>query len=529
MSDSLLSEHEDLMIKANVSRSSRLFLSRAAHDKVSEHGGISSQSTLSTNSIASNVGLGNLNLWGAVIEEGKPTSSENVQGKCEAGSISQAFGQYNFIAHDLQVGLGGDTLIDRDIRICQNRQVAEILSRLGAVFSDERKYQLFMECQRSDSQIQSLIDLFQMLLDVPTLETKFRSQLLAATRNLATIVDFYPTCSRLRSVELVASHPLAGGSFANIYKGIFEGQYVCMKVIRLYQPFQVRYFLQRLYSEVILWKQLKHENLLPFYGVYKLGNQLCLVSHWADNGDIKSFLEINPYVNRVSLSLDVAKGIAYLHENNIIHGDLKGGNVLVHSTGRAVISDVGLSAVTDPQILKWTSHSCGTSQGGAIRWQAPELYGMEGGESMSQSKASDIYALGCVFYEIFTGQVPFAEYRMDSTVMHKVCLGKKPSKPVPLAPSWSEWGLTEPIWRLMEDCWTRSPATRPTIEQIIVRLDGEVIGVDERLISREVVSPSHLRQGIGHKHPDYPTVDELETCLWGTPVGVSHSEWRTDL
>jgi serine/threonine protein kinase len=75
-------------------------------------------------------------------------------------------------------------------------------------------------------------------------------------------------------------------------------------------------------------------------------------------------------------------------------------NVLVHNSGRAVLADFGLSAVTDPQILKWTSQSSAASKGGTIRWQAPELFGTDTDELVHNSKPSDIYALACILYEV---------------------------------------------------------------------------------------------------------------------------------
>lgn len=108
--------------------------------------------------------------------------------------------------------------------------------------------------------------------------------------------------------------------------------------------------------------------------------------------------------------------------------------------------------------------------------------------------------------------------------MHKVCLGKQPSRPVSSSPSWSDWGLTEPIWALMEDCWAANPAARPTIEQFIERLGQEVTELDERPASSGPISPPHFPQDAGRQHLDYPTADELEMFLWGTSTHVSDSE-----
>lgn len=56
--------------------------------------------------------------------------------------------------------------------------------------------------------------------------------------------------------------------------------------------------------------------------------------------------------------------------------------------------------MTDPQILKWTSQSSAASKGGTIRWQAPELFGTETDEIVNNTKASDVYALACILYEV---------------------------------------------------------------------------------------------------------------------------------
>jgi serine/threonine protein kinase len=157
-----------------------------------------------------------------------------------------------------------------------------------------------------------------------------------------------------------------------------------------------------------------------------------------ENGDINNYLKLNPLANRILLvslfislhikytytlnlvmqALDVAAGISYLHANNIIHGDLKGvsinfsstpsttyasfgkPNILVDDSGRARVADFGLSAVTDPMILQWTSLPFAASIGGSRRWQAPELFSVEDEEEVPNSEASDVYAWACVCYEV---------------------------------------------------------------------------------------------------------------------------------
>jgi serine/threonine protein kinase len=117
-------------------------------------------------------------------------------------------------------------------------------------------------------------------------------------------------------------------------------------------------------------------------------------------------------------ALDVAKGLQYLHQEDIIHGDLKGVkkilfiacssyqqenfqvNILIDPSGRACLADFGLSAVADPQIMHWSSCSSMGSKGGSVRWQAPELHDSVHGEIVHNSKESDVYAWSCVCYEV---------------------------------------------------------------------------------------------------------------------------------
>ncbi|KAG6805697.1 hypothetical protein H0H92_014346, partial [Tricholoma furcatifolium] len=97
---------------------------------------------------------------------------------------------------------------------------------------------------------------------------------------------------------------------------------------------------------------------------------------------------------------DVAHGLEFLHEKNIVHGDLKGANVLINSSQRACLADFGLASASDPEVLLWASFSSYTSKGGSVRWQAPELFDPEAADELHYAtKATDIYAWASVAYE----------------------------------------------------------------------------------------------------------------------------------
>ncbi|KAG6908248.1 hypothetical protein DXG01_005582 [Tephrocybe rancida] len=295
------------------------------------------------------------------------------------------------------------------------------------------------------------------LLDSPDLTPHFRKSLSVATHRLSARSGLYPACYELKDVVQEGEYPVNAGGFADIYKGKFQGRVATSK-------------------EAILWRQLLHPNVLTLFGLYRFQNRISIVTAWMENGDISTYLKKNPIAPRQRLATDVGKGLAYLHANGIIHGDLKGPNILVDDTGRARLADFGISSVSDSQIVAWTTQSSESTQaGGSVRWQAPELFAVgasdmdDGGveAAVKNTMASDVY-VGCVFFEaengekIFTGNVPFPSITRDSAVIFWVKSGNRPARPPSSSLSWTKWGLTENIWACIELCWKDQPMGRPS-------------------------------------------------------------------
>ncbi|RDB17478.1 hypothetical protein Hypma_001588 [Hypsizygus marmoreus] len=370
----------------------------------------------------------------------------------------------------------------------------KFVARLSAVLQDVTQYKQLLRCR--GFRAQQLLDIFQTLLNTPHLDAPFRGDLVVAMQRLS----------------ILGQYPITGGSFADIYKGKFQGETVCLKVMRLYQTSDIDSFLKRFSAEAILWGQLSHPNLLPSYGIYRYISRPCLVSPWMENGNISAFLLHKPDVDRILLIADISAGVNYLHDNNVIHGDLKGENILVNSSGRACLADFGLSGVSDSKILHWTSQSRVASKGGSIRWQAPELFGIETDEVVFNTKASDVFAWSGVCYEIFTGNVPFFEEDNDSRVTLKVTTGVRPSRPPDSSLAWSSWGLSESVWSLMQVCWSEDSTERPTIAEIIAKHASEV-PVDTRPVDRgNTIFPARFRDFMGGREV-LSSIADLEAIL----------------
>ncbi|KAG5729731.1 Serine/threonine-protein kinase HT1 [Termitomyces sp. T112] len=347
---------------------------------------------------------------------------------------------------------------------------AEALRKLKIVIRNEASYRQLLQSRGHDAQ--ALLNMFQKLMDNSRLDED-RKSLIVATERLSRVTNLYPLGFTIRGIKLLSDLPHAGGGYADIYKGEVDGLLVCMKWIRTYQPQEIDH-LQRKYSrEAILWRQLSHPNVLPFLGLSLIQTRLFIVSPWAENGHVNKYLRMQPTANRPRLCLDVAAGLKYLHHNDIVHGDLKGANILVNDSGRACVADFGLSSVIDPLNHQWTE-SAATLPGGTMNWQAPELFDVEHSRPVKNTTASDIYAWACVCYEIFTGERPFFEYPIYSQIPEIVLNGKRPSRPTSASTPWTDWGLTEDKWRLMEECWLHDPMTRPTIDDVVRRIEGQM-------------------------------------------------------
>jgi len=254
--------------------------------------------------------------------------------------------------------------------------------------------------------------------------------------------------------------------------------------------------------EAIIWRQLSHPNVLPFFGVYTLEGRLCLVSPWIENGHLQQFLRNTSFdVSRASLMLDVTMGLEYLHGKYVVHGDLKATNILVTPSGRACIADFGLSTIVDKMSLQFT-HSTSSVRGGTARYQAPELLS---GESLNHF-GSDIYAFACVCYEIFTGKVPFFELANEIAVGIKVIGGYRPLKPEI---------IPDKVWTLLEACWAQSHSNRPSMTQIRQRIVGPSMpGLSPPFMADwDETCSARFRRSVQKWPPLLPSVNAIQRYL----------------
>ncbi|KAJ6589560.1 kinase-like domain-containing protein, partial [Mycena capillaripes] len=253
------------------------------------------------------------------------------------------------------------------------------------------------------------------------------------------------------------------GGFADIFLGRYKGQKIALKRLQVYQP-KPNEILQ-FSKEVLTWVHLKHVYVLPFLGLDKKtfeGYPPCIITPFMRNGTMNDFVKNRnrtlPNKRVDHLLFETAQGLAYLHSQNIVHGDLRGGNVLIDDGEHAQLADFGLAIVTDA-----TFGTTSSTQGGSLRWMAPELYDPQV-ESRKRTKASDVYAFACLCIEIYTGEQPFWSIQPDIAVIFQIRDQKCPPRPSNSGAFGGTRPMSDRLWATVEACWAHEPSDRPDME-----------------------------------------------------------------
>ncbi|KAJ7924176.1 kinase-like protein [Mycena leptocephala] len=205
---------------------------------------------------------------------------------------------------------------------------------------------------------------------------------------------------------------------------------------------------------------LRHPDILQFLGANTLDDRpfviMPLIPHNA-----REFLRTRPSFDPLR---DISLGLKYLHSRKICHGDLKGINVLVEDSGRALLCDFGLSRLK-VDITGRTRTTGATVVSGSRNWMAPELL-----SGSLPRTPSDVYAFGMTLYEVnlliqllYTDEIPMFAVPFGDFIELVFKLGVRPDRPD------EDEGrqMSDGIWALAERCWDKDPKARPTATQTI--------------------------------------------------------------
>ncbi|KAJ6527617.1 kinase-like domain-containing protein [Mycena vulgaris] len=287
-------------------------------------------------------------------------------------------------------------------------------------------------------------------------------------KNLCAATKAFPPILFLELDSLDRNRQIGRGEFADIFRGKYKEQDIALKRLRVYkqEPNEMLEFSKSLLQEVLTWVHLKHIYVLPFLGLDKQSFEdypPCIITPYMRNGTMKDFVKKQngtlPDRRVDRLLFETAQGLAYLHSQNMVHGNLRGGNVLIDSGERAQLANFGLAIVTDA-----TLGTTSTTQRGSCRWMAPELLNYH--DEFKRTKACDVYAFACLCIEIYTGGRPFWNIKPDAAVAIQILEQKRPPRPSSLGPPDGTRAMSDGLWAIVGACWAHEPSDRPDMNKV---------------------------------------------------------------
>ena len=271
---------------------------------------------------------------------------------------------------------------------------------------------------------------------VPSATLKRRAETPSAGRFLPGAV----VAGRYRMVGL-----LGRGGMGEVYRAddLKIGQTVALKFL----PADVEHDperLDRFLTEVRMSLRVTHPNVCRVFDIGDLEDRHFISMEFVDGEDLASLLRRIgrlPEDKAVEIARQLCAGLAAAHDEGVLHRDLKPANIMIDGRGRAKITDFGLAGATEG--ISGRDAKVGTPQ-----YMAPEQ--VSGG---TLSERTDIYALGLVLYELFTGKRAFEIKGLDDL--------EKLATSTPTSPSSVVSGLNPLVERAILRCLEPDPAKRP--------------------------------------------------------------------
>lgn len=249
------------------------------------------------------------------------------------------------------------------------------------------------------------------------------------------------------------------GAYGTVYKAIWRERARHVAVKRISRTRLSSDEKKAIQAEILLFKNLHHPHIVNYIETVDQPDSPCLdiVMEYVEGGSlfhmvdpIRRSLETGKLVLEETVVAhfvrEVVLGLQYLHQQGIVHRDIKGANILVTKDHHCKLADFGVSSTKpaeDPDTF---------DVAGSPYWMAPEIINLTG-----SSTASDIWSLGCTVIELLTGLPPYHQYA-DLTALFKIVNDDCP----PLPPN-----LSTDCEDFLRKCFHKDAHSRPTADELL--------------------------------------------------------------
>ncbi|KAA3482657.1 MAP3K epsilon protein kinase 1-like [Gossypium australe] len=234
------------------------------------------------------------------------------------------------------------------------------------------------------------------------------------------------------------------GAYGRVYKGLDleNGDFVAIKQVSLENIAQ---------EDLNIIMNLNHKNIVKYLGSSKTKSHLHIILEYVENGSLANIIKPNKFgpfpESLVAVYISqVLEGLVYLHEQGVIHRDIKGANILTTKEGLVKLADFGVATkLTEADV---NTHSVV----GTPYWMAPEVIEMSG-----VCAASDIWSVGCTVIELLTCVPPYYDLQ-PMPALFRIVQDEHPPIPDSLSPD---------ITDFLRQCFKKDARQRPDAKTLL--------------------------------------------------------------
>ncbi|GMH20008.1 hypothetical protein Nepgr_021849 [Nepenthes gracilis] len=285
----------------------------------------------------------------------------------------------------------------------------------------------------------------------------------------ATVPAFYPSPANDSMIPTTEEDPspirwrkgelIGCGAFGRVYMGmnLDSGELLAVKQVSIAASGASREktqaHIRELEEEVKLLKNLSHPNIVRYLGTAREEQALNILLEFVPGGSISSLLGkfgsfpesvIRMYTKQLLL------GLEYLHNNGIMHRDIKGANILVDNKGHIKLADFGASK----KVVELATITGAKSMKGTPYWMAPEVI-LQTGHSFS----ADVWSVGCTIIEMATGKPPWSQQYQEVAALFHIGMTKS-HPPIP-------GHLSTKAKDFLLRCLQKEPNLRPSASDLL--------------------------------------------------------------
>jgi serine/threonine protein kinase len=256
-----------------------------------------------------------------------------------------------------------------------------------------------------------------------------------------------------------AEGPVLGrGTYGVVHMAMLPGgKLVAVKVV----PVNKRHKNESIAAvrrEVETLRKLRHKHIIQFFGCHTNKREIFIFMELATHGSLtqlaRKFGEL-PESNIQLLTRQMLEGLQYLHQNGIVHRDVKGENILIDGNGVAKLGDFGCSKAL-AEAANHSQQGCATLVGSPY-WMAPEVI-----RSEAYGTKADVWSLGCTVVEMLNGGRPPWNETFDNVYSAMFFIGNSTG-----LPSSIPTGVAAPCLAFLQRCFDRDPASRASVVELL--------------------------------------------------------------